>query len=198
MTPTADILTQLVQNSRVTTNAISQFSLTQRDGVLSSSSGSSYEVSLSKALEGAVKMLGRPPAFGGGKTEVYDFMDFKEQLYNVLSYAEPKYAEAFRNLEKLGDHDSIPDKFSTEEQQAMSTKLYSLLSSWLTGTTKQHAEIQVLLYQGMDLHCGRRCLGFINQVLGAEVWHLCKRFIATPISHRELARLPKYQNWKNW
>ncbi|CAE7250037.1 unnamed protein product, partial [Symbiodinium sp. CCMP2456] len=49
------------------------------------------------ALRGAVKMLGRPPTFGGGKTEVYDFMDFKEQLYNILAYAEPKYAEAFKN-----------------------------------------------------------------------------------------------------
>ena len=80
MAPTSDILTQLVHNSRVTTDAISQ---------LATSSGSStfgsYEGTLSKALEGAVKMLGRPPSLGGGKTEVYDFLEFKEQLYNVLA-----------------------------------------------------------------------------------------------------------------
>ena len=84
-------------------------------------------------------MLGRPPLFGGGKTEVYDFMDFKEQMYNILAYAEPKYTDAFRNLEKLGDDEGIPDRFANDEYQTMSTKLYSLLSSWLTGTTKQHA-----------------------------------------------------------
>ena len=138
MTPTADILSQLVQNSRVTTNAINQLALVQQEASSSSSSGS-YEVSLSKALEGAVKMLGRPPNFGGGKTEVYDFMDFKEQLYNILAYAEPKYTEAFKNLESLADHERVPERFASEEHQAMSTKLYSLLSSWLTGTTKQHA-----------------------------------------------------------
>ena len=84
ITPTSDILTQLVHNSRVTTNAISQ--LATQSG---SNTSGSYEGTLSKALEGAVKMLGRPPSFGG-KTEVYDFLEFKEQLYNVLAYAEPK------------------------------------------------------------------------------------------------------------
>ena len=84
-------------------------------------------------------MLGRPPSFGGGKTEVYDFMGFKEQLYNVLAYAEPKFTDAFKNLERLGDDEHLPERFEAEEHQAMSTKLYSLLSSWLTGTTKQHA-----------------------------------------------------------
>ena len=103
MTPTTDILNQLVHNSRVTTNAISQ---------LATNAGNpggtySYEGTLSKALEGAVKMLGRPPNFGGGKTEVHDFLDFKEQLYNILAYAEPKYAEAFKNLELLDDKDAI-------------------------------------------------------------------------------------------
>ena len=79
MTPTAEILTQLVQNSRVTTNAINQLALVQQEATASASSSTSgsYEGMLSKALEGAVKMLGRPPLFGGGKTEVYDFMDFK-------------------------------------------------------------------------------------------------------------------------
>ena len=144
MTPTAEILTQLVQNSRVTTNAISQLALVHQEASASASSSStgSYEGTLSKALEGAVKMLGRPPIFGGGKTEVYDFMDFKEQLYNILAllaYAEPKYTDAFRNLERLGDDESLPDRFANEEHLAMSMKLYSLLSSWLTGTTKQHA-----------------------------------------------------------
>ena len=139
MTPTAEILTQLVQNSRVTTNAINQLALVHQEASASSSSTGSYEGTLSKALEGAVKMLGRPPSFGGGKTEVYDFMDFKEQLCNILAYAEPKYTDAFRNLERLGDDESLPDRFANEEHQAMSMKLYSLLSSWLTGTTKQHA-----------------------------------------------------------
>ena len=141
MTPTAEILTQLVQNSRVTTNAISQCALVQQEASASASASTfgSYEGTLSKALEGAVKMLGRPPLFGGGKTEVYDFMDFKEQLYNILAYAEPKYTDAFRSLEKLGDDEGVPERFTNEEHQVMSTKLYSLLSSWLTGTTKQHA-----------------------------------------------------------
>ena len=112
MTPTAEILTQLVQDSRVTTNAINQLALVHQEVSASSSSTGSYEVSLSKALEGAVKMLGRPPNFGGGKTEVYDFMDFKEQLYNILAYAEPKYTDAFRNLERLGDDESLPDRFA--------------------------------------------------------------------------------------
>ena len=136
MTPTADILSQLVQNSRVTTNAINQLALTSS---ASTSTPGTYESTLSKALEGAVKMLGRPPSFGGGKTEVYDFMDFKEQLYNVLAYAEPKFTDAFKNLERFGDDEHLPERFESEEHQAMSTKLYSLLSSWLTGTTKQHA-----------------------------------------------------------
>ena len=56
MTPTSDILTQLVHNSRVTTNAISQLALTSS---ASTSSPGAYESTLSKALEGAVKMLGR-------------------------------------------------------------------------------------------------------------------------------------------
>ena len=135
MTPTTDILTQLVYNNRVTTNAISQ--LATHSG--STGVPNSYEGTLSKALEGAVKMLGRPPTFGGGKTEVHDFLDFKEQLYNILAYAEPRYAEALKNLEALDDHDAILATFSSTEHQTMSTKLYSLLSSWLTGTTKQHA-----------------------------------------------------------
>ena len=143
MTPTAEILSQLVQNSRVTTNAINQLALVQQEATASASASAStsgtYEGTLSKALEGAVKMLGRPPPFGGGKTEVYDFMDFKEQLYNILAYAEPKYTEAFKNLEKLGDDESVPERFANDEHQCMSMKLYSLLSSWLTGTTKQHA-----------------------------------------------------------
>ena len=141
MTPTAEILSQLVQNSRVTTNAISQLALVQQEASASASTSSpgAYEGTLSKALGGAVKMLGRPPLFGGGKTEVYDFMDFKEQLYNILAYAEPKYTDAFRSLEKLGDDEGVPERFTNEEHQVMSTKLYSLLSSWLTGTTKQHA-----------------------------------------------------------
>ena len=141
MTPTAEILTQLVQNSRVTTNAISQLALVQQEASASASASTlgSYEGTLSKALEGAVKMLGRPPLFGGGKTEVNDFMDLKEQLYNILSYAEPKYTDAFRNLERLGDNEGVPDRFANDEHQVMSMKLYSLLSSWLTGTTKQHA-----------------------------------------------------------
>ena len=80
MTPNAEILTQLVQNSRVTTNAINQLALVHQEASASSSSTGSYEGTLSKALKGAVKMLGRPPSFGGGKTEVYDFMDFKEQI----------------------------------------------------------------------------------------------------------------------
>ena len=134
MTPTSDMLSQLVHNSRVTTNAISQLAVSS-----SSSSSGSYEGTLSKALEGAVKMLGRPPSFGGGKTEVSDFLEFKEQLYNVLAYAEPKFTDAFKNLEQLGDDERVPERFASEEHQAMSTKLYSLLSSWLTGTTKQHA-----------------------------------------------------------
>ena len=97
MTPITDTLNQLVYNSRVTAIAISQ---------LATNSGNpggsySYEGTLSEALEGAVKMLGRPPNFGGGKTEVHDFLDFKEQLYNILAYAEPKYAEAFKNFAAL-------------------------------------------------------------------------------------------------
>ena len=134
MTPTSDIQTQMVHNSRVTTNAIGQLAVSS-----SSSSSGPYEGTLSKALEGAVKMLGRPPSFGGGKTEVYDFLEFKEQLYNVLAYAGPKFTDAFKNLEQLGDDERVPERFASEEHQAMSTKLYSLLSSWLTGTTKQHA-----------------------------------------------------------
>ena len=116
MTPTADILTQLVNNSRVTTSAINQLALVHQnqEASASSSSAGSYEVSLSKALEGAVKMLGRPPSFGGGKTEVYDFMDFKEQLYNILAYAEPKYTDAFRNLERLGDDEQLPERFAVD------------------------------------------------------------------------------------
>ena len=117
MTPTAEILSQLVQNSRVTTNAISQLALVQQEATASASalasastSSGTYEGTLSKALEGAVKMLGRPPPFGGGKTEVYDFMDFKEQLYNILSYAEPKYTEALRDLEMMR---AYPTDFQT-------------------------------------------------------------------------------------
>ena len=119
MTPTAEILTQLVQNSRVTTNAISQLALVQQESSASASASTlgSYEGTLSKALEGAVKMLGRPPLFGGGKTEVYDFMDFKEQLYNILSYAEPKYTDAFRSLERLGDDESVPERFTNDEHK---------------------------------------------------------------------------------
>ena len=97
MTPTTDILTQLVYNNRVTTNAISH--LATHSG--STGVPNSYEGTLSEALEGAVKMLGRPPNFGGGKTEVHDFLDFKEQLYNILAYAEPKYTEAFKNFAAL-------------------------------------------------------------------------------------------------
>ena len=38
MTPTAEILTQLVQNSRVTTNAINQLALVQQEATASASS----------------------------------------------------------------------------------------------------------------------------------------------------------------
>ena len=135
MTPTAEILSQLVQNSRVTTNAISQLALVQQEASASASTSApgAYEGTLSKALEGAVKMLGRPPLFGGGKTEVYDFMDFKEQLYNILAYAEPKYTDAFRSLEKLGDDEGVPERFTNEEHQVMSTRvifLVELMVNW--------------------------------------------------------------------
>eukprot|EP00439_Symbiodinium_sp_Y106_P071130 s5040_g12.t1 len=99
MTPTTDILTQLVYNNRVTTNAISQ--LATHSG--STGVPNSYEGTLSKALEGAVKMLGRPPTFGGGKTEVHDFLDFKEQLYNILAYAEPRIWNVVKHLEFAKD-----------------------------------------------------------------------------------------------
>ena len=62
-------------------------------------------------------MLGRPPPFGGGKTEVYDFMDFKEQLYNILAYAEPKYTDAFRiwrNLETMRAYPNVLQMMSTK------------------------------------------------------------------------------------
>ena len=82
-------------------------------------------------------MLGRPPTFSGGKTEVHDFLDFKEQLYNILAYAELRYAEALKNLEALDDHDAIPATFSSTEHQTMSTKLYSLLSKSSAGQRKR-------------------------------------------------------------
>ena len=118
MTPTAEILTQLVQNSRVTTNAINQLALVQQEATASASASTSgsYEGMLSKALEGAVKMLGRPPLFGGGKTEVYDFMDFKEQLYNILAYAEPKYtlSGTWRDLETMRAYPTALRTMSTK------------------------------------------------------------------------------------
>ena len=80
-------------------------------------------------------MLGRPPTFSGGKTEVHDFLDFKE--HNILAYAEPRYAEALKNLEALDDHDAIPATFSSTEHQTMSTKLYSLLSKSSAGQRKR-------------------------------------------------------------
>ena len=104
MTPTAEILTQLVQNSRVTTNAINQLALVHQEASASASSSSpgSYEGALSKALEGAAKMLGRPPLFGGGKTEVYDFMDFKEQIYlRMPNPSIPMLSETWRDLETM-------------------------------------------------------------------------------------------------
>ena len=109
MTPTAEILTQLAQNSRVTTNAINQLALVQQEATASASSSTSgsYEGMLSKALEGAVKMLGRPPLFGGGKTEVYDFMALwisKNRctiFLRMLNRSIPMLSGTWRNLEMM-------------------------------------------------------------------------------------------------
>ena len=184
MTPTAEILTQLVQNSRVTTNAINQLALVHQEASASSSSTGSYEGTLSKALEGAVKMLGRPPIFGGGKTEVYDFMDFKEQLYNILAYAEPKYTDAFRNLERLGDDESLPGRFANEETSGHVNEAVFLVK-FLVNWYNEAACTRPTYCCIKESHCGNRYSESINQVPEVGVWHSCKPSTATLTFHQE-------------
>ena len=49
---------------------------------------------------------------------MYDFMDFKEQLYNILAYAEPKYTDASETWRDLETMRAYPTAL-----QMMSTKL---------------------------------------------------------------------------
>ena len=134
MTPTADILSQLVHNNRVTTNAISQLATQSAP-----STSGPYEGTLSKALEGAERCLDAHHPLVEERPKYTTSWISSNNCTTSSRYAEPKYTEAFKNLEALDDNELIPSTFTSPEHQAMSTKLYSLLSSWLTGTTKQHA-----------------------------------------------------------
>ena len=91
---------------------------------------SSMQSRSSTGLESATRILKSPDVFTGEDPMV--FQTWKFQFSSWLSFGDQRFQEVLEKVEALRDDPADPSSFTTEEKE-LSTKLYTVLATYLKG-----------------------------------------------------------------
>ena len=99
------------------------------------SAGSSASASVAKSLESAARILKTPDVFEA--SDSMSWVTWRHSFLNWLSYADSRFLDSIRDIEKLSPAESIETGDWTSADWDLARKLYAILTSYLKGAALQ-------------------------------------------------------------
>ena len=97
--------------------------------------GSSASASVAKSLESAARILKTPDVFEA--SDSMSWVTWRHSFLNWLSYADSRFLDSIRDIEKLSPAESIETGDWTAAEWDLARKLYAILTSYLKGAALQ-------------------------------------------------------------